>query len=332
MNLFLVTSPFQYICAVEARSHYKTENNILLLVEQPSEPGLSQQKKLVNENDWEHVIKIPRKNRTRNLPKVIKEIWKITNREQINNFFHAEYNGWRTKLLLRNLNIDKEVYFDDGTLTLHEYETLIRPKVPYERKRLLQDFLLKLRGCKPIGLLPQSKKLEVFTIFNIPNARHKIVNNSFSFLKSSYGYPNLYSKDSPIGFIGQGAIGHKRMKTIDEYISELKAFKKNYNKEIIYFPHRTETIEIKNRIIALGGITYHESEYPLEIELIDKKIKLSGLVGINSTAQYTAIFIYDGMPIYNIASELDLNSPNTSIITKRVYNTFKESGILDMNL
>lgn len=47
MNLFSVTSPFQYICAIEAKAHYKTKNNILLLVEQASELGLSQQEKIV---------------------------------------------------------------------------------------------------------------------------------------------------------------------------------------------------------------------------------------------------------------------------------------------
>ena len=197
MNLFLVTSPFQYICAVEARVHYKTEDNILLLVEQASEPGLSQQKKLVNENDWEHVIKIPRKNRTRNLPKVIKEIWEITNREQINNFFHAEYNGWRTKLLLRNLNIDKEVYFDDGTLTINEYEEEIRSKAIYSRKRFINDFTLKFQGITPIGELPQSVNLELFTIFDIENPEHVIVKNTLVELKKKVGSTELFDPTFP---------------------------------------------------------------------------------------------------------------------------------------
>ncbi|WP_199459500.1 glycosyltransferase 52 family protein [Vibrio owensii] len=331
MNLFLVTSPFQYICAVEARVHYKTEDNILLLVEQASEPGLSQQKKLVNENDWEHVIKIPRKNRTRNLPKVIKEIWKITNREQINNFFHAEYNGWRTKLLLRNLNIDKEVYFDDGTLTINEYEEEIRSKAIYSRKRFINDFTLKFQGITPIGELPQSVNLELFTIFDIENPEHVIVKNTLVELKKKVGSTELFDPTAPVGFIGEGAIGHKRRKTQEVYVEEVRTFALNHPQGVIYFPHRTETKEIKEAIKSIPNLTYHQSEYPLEIELVEKKIKLSKLIGALSTAQYTASLIYKDMPIYTIKTLTDMLPESIQKRCKRIEDAYAKHGITTIN-
>ena len=331
MNLFLVTSPFQYICAIEAKAHYKAKNNILLLVEQPSEPGLSQQKKLVNENEWDHVIKIPRKNRTRNLPKVIKEIWKITHKKQINNFFHAEYNGWRTKLLLRNLNIDKEVYFDDGTLTINEYEEEIRSKAVYSRKRFINDLALKLQGITPIGELPQSEKLELFTIFDIANPEHVIVKNTLTELKKKVGSTELFDPTSPVGFIGEGAIGHKRRKTQEVYVEEVRTFVLNHPQGVIYFPHRTEAEEVKEAIKSIPNLTYHQSEYPLEIELVEKKIKLSKLIGALSTAQYTASLIYKDMPIYTIKTLTDMLPESIQKRCKRIEDAYAKHGITTIN-
>ncbi len=327
MNLFLVTSPFQYICAIEAKAHYKAKNNILLLVEQPSEPGLSQQKKLVNENEWDHVIKIPRTNRTRNLPKVIKEIWIITQKKQINNFLHAEYNGWRTKLLLRNLNIDKEVYFDDGTLTINEYEEGIRSKAVYSRKRFINDLTLKLQGITPIGELPQSEKLELFTIFDIANPEHVIVKNTLTELKKKVGSTELFEPTAPVGFIGEGAIGHKRRKTQEVYVEEVRTFALNHPQGVIYFPHRTETEETKEAIKNIPNLTYHQSEYPLEIELVEKKIKLSKLIGALSTAQYTASLIYKDMPIYTIATSIEMLPENIQKRYQRIESTYAKHGI-----
>ncbi|WP_165312542.1 glycosyltransferase 52 family protein [Vibrio ziniensis] len=331
MNLFLVTSPFQYICAVEAKAHYKTKENILLLVEQSSELGLSQQEKVVHKSEWDHVITIPRKNRTRNLPKAIKKIRLITQKRNIERFFHAEYNGWRTKLLLKNLPINKEVYFDDGTLTINEYEEEIRTKTIYSRKRFFNDLLLRLQGVEPIGELPQSENLELFTIFDIEKPEHLIVKNTLVELKKKVGVTKLFDPNAPVGFIGEGAIGHKRRKTHEVYVEEVKNFAFNHPQGIIYFPHRTESQETREAIKAIPSLTYHHSEYPLEIELVEKKIQLSMLIGALSTAQYTASLIYDNMPIYTIKNSIDMLPEKIKKRCQRIEVAFAKHGILTIS-
>lgn len=334
MNLFLVTSPFQYICALEAKNSYETKNNILLLVNQESEPGITQQRKLLDTNEWDYIITIGRKNRSKVVPKAIKEIKKISHGKILENFFHAEYNAWRTKLLLRNLAINKEVYFDDGTLTIHEYEESIRLKTVFYRPRFIQDFVITLKGCKPIGRLSQSHNLELFTIFEISNPNHTIKRNTLTTLKTKQNIATLYNTSAPIGFIGQGAIGHKNRKTIEQYLEEITFFIKKQETGIIYFPHRTESSELRKEIKKISGVTYHDSELPLEIELIDKKIELSGLVGILSTVQYTATLLYKDMPIYNLSSNLVIKNPSLIIQKrdKRIRELFLNIGILDISI
>lgn len=335
MNLFLVTSPFQYICANEARVALKTKSNILVLVNQVSEPGITQQSKIVDLSTWDHVITIDRQSRTIRIPQTIKKVKSIIAHERIENFFHGEYKSWRTKLMLRNLPIDNEIYFDDGTLTINEYEESIRTKEAYYRPRFLQDLVVRLLGCKPIGKINQSKNLELFTIFDIPYPEHKITKNTLSTLKDKYNSESLYDPNAPIGFIGQGAIGHKRRKTIDAYINELNYFIRKHNKPIVYFPHRTESDELKSLILQMENVNYHVSDFPLEVEILEKRIKLSGLVGILSTAQYTALMLYPGMPIYNLHNENDTSFKMTDVVTKReerIFNLFAESNIINIDV
>jgi hypothetical protein len=303
MNLFLVTSPLQYICALEAKQFFHCEKSILLLVNQKSEHGLDQQKKLIIKNEWDHIINIERRNRSFSIPKAIKQIKKhISDGSPLERFFYAEYNAWWTKLLIRNLPIKKEVYFDDGTLTLAEYPKLILPKTEFYRPRLVQDLVVRLNGCQPIGRLPQSDDLEIFTMFSLQTGHVTIHTNHLDRLKQHYGHPELYDEQAPIGFIGQGAVGDKNQKSVNEYLSELSSIAHKTKKMIIYFPHRTERNEIREALENTDYITYHRSEYPLEIELIDKGLQLSALIGTFSTVMFTCRLLYPDMPIYTLSN------------------------------
>ncbi|HCE3213390.1 TPA: glycosyltransferase 52 family protein [Vibrio parahaemolyticus] len=303
MDLFVVTSPLQYVCALEAKEYFNSQNAILVLVNQKSALGLEQQHRLLNTQAWQHVITISRDNRSITVPNTIRQIRGILKGKPIQRFFYAEYNAWRTKLLIKNLPIEQEIYFDDGTLTLAEYPKFIFPKAEFFRPRWFQDFVVRLNGCKPIGRLKQSQNLEVFTMFNLNPTVHNIHKNTLQSLRKQYGKPNLYNEHAPIGFIGQGAIGDKYQKSVQQYLVELQTLAESANRKIIYFPHRTERNEVREKLEKEEHIIYHRSEYPLEIELIDKKIELSGFIGTYSTVMFTARLLYPELPIYTISND-----------------------------
>ncbi|WBA07868.1 glycosyltransferase 52 family protein [Salinivibrio kushneri] len=323
MNLFLVTSPFQYLCALEAKKHYKTKKNILFLVDQNSTRGIEQQGKIFNPCEWDHVITTTRKNRTINIPKAIKKIKKIIKGDKIDTFFYGEYNAWRTKLVVENFRIKKDVYFDDGTLTVCELPEFIETKMTYSRNRLFQDILLRLYGCKPTTRSLPRENLELFTIFDLNSNIVNIEKNTFSHLKAHYNHIDLFSEHAPIGFIGQGAVGHKGGQSVSSYIERVSQFAKSTKNGIVYFPHRTESNDVAEAIATIENVTYHRSTLPLELELIDKKIQLSCLYGMNSTAQYTASLFYPNMPIYNLIPPGESLSPRQ----ERIRIFYKESGI-----
>lgn len=320
MNIFLVTSPFQYICANEARFSYQTTNNVLILEINDSRTGISQLIDLVDTSDWEHIIYISSKSRTITTPRLIKKIIKLSTDGKFEHFFFAEYNSWRVNLIKRNINFLKHIYFDDGTATLFEYDENIKNKKAYHRPRVLQDFLVRMQGCQKIGKLEYNKSLEIFSIFDISDPVCNIQRNTLAELRKKIHAGQCYDSTAPVGIIGQGAVGEKGHISVSDYIEKIESISHNQD-AIIYFPHRSESAEVTNKIKLFKNIIYHHSEKPLELEIADKKIKLSHLYGIASTALYTMSIIYKEIPI----STFDIQNSKetrTSRISEYLQNHF----------
>lgn len=305
MNLFLVTSPFQYLCAEEAKKSYNTNNNILLLVEQPREPGISHLAHIYNENEWDHVIHVNRKQRSFSVPRAIKQAQKINPSQKFQHFFHGEYNAWRTKLILKNLDIETEVYFDDGSLTLSEYDRHIKTHNIFYRPRLVNDLVVRLQGLSAIGQLPMSKSLQLFTMFNINDPIVPIVQNKFKALRQRYGLnePSIFD-DSLALFLGQGSIECDGTKK-DNYIDLIKRFEKKAGKPILYAPHRTESQEVRELVKTIPNLTYHDSSFPIEIEIAEKGLSITDIGGVSSTALFSLKLIYPHIKIYTADQTAD---------------------------
>lgn len=301
MNVFLVTSPLQYICAEEALYAYGTNENILVIVEQNEASGIKHLRNVFNEDSWDTIIKVKSDQRTLNLPKIIKKINRLSGHKGIEHLFFGEYKSFRTRLLMKNLTCKKFVFFDDGMATLFDYYDYIHEKRDFTRKRLLQDIILRIQGCKPIGTMPFSEKLEIFTMFDIPDCVCKTTRNNLTIMRAVMKAHECYSPSAPIGFIGEGAIGDKFGKreqpSKKEYLQQLIDFRASTESTIIYFPHRTETDDVKQEVMKIDNLIYHNTELPLELEIATKKIKLSKLTGIASTALYTLSILYKEVPI-----------------------------------
>lgn len=290
MNVFLVTSPFQYICANEARVAYGSKNNLLVLIEQDNPIGKKQMEALFNEQDWDHVINYPRNNRTFITPKIIKTIDKLSN-GCLDTLFYSEYYAWRSKLIIRNLSFKKHVFFDDGTMTFFDYYDHIEPKSTFYRPRLLQDFQLRLQGIKPIGKLAFFENTEIFSIFKFPNCVTKYKENTLETLK--YHLEDQAIQLTPYDiFIGQGSVDEKDRISINEYIKLITSSMLDSNYPILYIPHRTESVHVSEQVKKLTGITYHQPNYPIEIELSKNNIDPNNIIGLSSTALYTLSKIY----------------------------------------
>lgn len=77
MNLFFVSSPFQLINAMEAISYYKCKNNILILREQENILAESHIDNIIEYNDWDTIIRLPKKSKPSIYPRLVSLLKKI---------------------------------------------------------------------------------------------------------------------------------------------------------------------------------------------------------------------------------------------------------------
>lgn len=296
MNVFVITSPFQYLCANEARMAYKTKINILVYVEQLSERGIKNMNQILDETLWDEIIKIPRTQRTFRIPRVIKKI--KSKKSHVERIFFSDYHSWRTNIFIKNFPDSKLVYFDDGSATLIEHENLIKPQKTYTRKRLFNDIMIYLQGLKPPRNVPYNNNLEIFTVFNIENDNCYIRKNEMLGIRETLNSRACFDETADIGFIGESNINARPdCIKLEDYIIELKKIIDNTQKSIIYFPHRMESKEVRETVSKLERIKYHDSTFPIELEIAKSQIKLSEIIGYSSTALYTLSIIYSEIPI-----------------------------------
>ena len=300
MNVFIVTSPFQYICANEARVAYQSTENLLVLIEQDNPTGQRQMASLLNENDWQHVMRFPRNKRTTVTPKIIKQILALS-QGQLDTLFYSEYFAWRSKLLIRNLPFKKHVFFDDGTMTFFDYYDHIETKAEYYRPRWLQDFQLRLKGIKPIGHLGYFDNTEIFSIFHFENCITTLRENNLAVLQDQIEQYSGNAKSQDV-FIGQGSVDEPGRISLSEYLDLIRAaITPDQPEPLLYIPHRTEAGHVTEQVKSLEGVQYHIPDFPIEIELMKAQVEPKTIIGLSSTALYTLSKIYPDANIQLIA-------------------------------
>lgn len=297
MNLFIATSPFQLICAIEAREHYKLKNNVLAITPQPIEKSQKQFDLLLKPSDWDSIIELPTRGKLITLPRFIRKIKKLG---CIDNIIYAEYESWRLNVMLSNINVKNEIMIDDGSLTIKIYETLLKDKGTFSRKKWAKDLILNIMGIKTNKIIKFRDNFELFSIFQFYKANIKTKLNKLDTLSESISQYKLFNPEAFAGFIGQGIVNEEHGIKLNAYIELLKSLYDLNKRSIIYFPHRSESIAVRTEIQKLPFIKYHDSEMPLEMEIYDKKIQLSSISGIYSTALYTLSLLYKDIPTYNI--------------------------------
>lgn len=299
MNLFLTTSPFQLICAIEAKKQYQTTNNILLIRDEKNPSAQQQIQLLLNSEDWDAIHVIGRKSKIWEARKIHSFLKKHNCTLQFEHFFFADYSAWRTNVILNNIHCKNEVMIDDGVGTLREFNDKIHPEIHVSRNKNSRDLLLKLCGLAPPRVIYPRTNFSFFTFFQLPLSNYPVKVNHLEVLKKNLNALEHFCPQSKAGFIGQGMVAEKGI-NLDYYVQLLTRLLKKHPQGIIYFPHRTEAAFVKERLLQVEGITYHDSRFPLELEIAKANLKLSAIYGIASTASITIQKIYTNIPVFDI--------------------------------
>jgi len=316
MNVYIINSPLQLLSAIEAKLHFKTKNDILVIMYCADERSKKQIDTILTLYKWPTIILLNRESKPFRIPKLIKSIQKYG--DTIDTLFASSAYNLNSQAVISNFPVDNICYIDDGMSFINFNEKYLKtssPEIP------LPNLLLRLSLlAQGISLKVDTNfidKLTVFTMLPIKNCTRPIVYNELPWLKSN----TKISKQTKIGFIGQAEIvGNKKHElSLNQHISFLTKIHQVTQSEIIYFPHRRENKDQLKALEKLSFVDLHNSKLPLELEVAIEGIGLSLLIGYTSTALYTMSHLYKTIEVYFIKPSAFMEQPKTSLLEVEDY-------------
>lgn len=277
-NLYVVSSPFQCISAIEAKTQLGLNNNNILVSINYLKDGKEnhlQMREILKLTNWDEIIEIgieKKRSKLFDYISVIKRLKKFT----FNYVFIGHFSQFQT-ILLSNLKIDKIYSIDDGvaTLQLHkgQLNPLLKEKISFSKKiKMLRYSLVMLKTSF------DKQRINYFTMFDI-NAYYgeNIIINKFEFMKSYF--INKTIDENSIYFLGQPMYddGCLSKENYILYLEKIKNYFMNKNKSMMYIPHRREvdieclkSLEDKNFMIKKTHTAIEV--YFLSLDILPKEI------------------------------------------------------------
>lgn len=325
-NLYVVSSPFQCINAIEAKVQLGLKNNILIAVyySHDGDEIALQMREVIKLSDWDEVIEVGlgrKRSKYLEYMSVIKKLKK----HSYDNVFVGHFAQFQT-VLLSNLSINNIYSIDDGLVTLKLHEEELNPNL---KSNIKLSKKIKMLRYSVFGLKTSfdKKRINYFTMFDLkPYYNESIVKNEFTFMKE-YSYANKRKDPNIVYFLGQpiyeyGVIEKRKYLEFIEFIKN--DFKKR-NIVVYYVPHRRES--------SLKDIETFEDEYfkikkiskSIEIYLLTADILPSAVYSFMSTALFSvkSIFNIDATAVY-LKKELLFKEQN---IIEDTYKELSNEGV-----
>lgn len=296
MNIFIVDSPFQLMCATEASNYFKSENNYLIIRETGEIRNQEQIDKILQYFPWDNIITVKYDKYTQFFKFLILVVkFKFY---RVDKLFIGEFRSDIMWIFINNLQLDSVFLLDDGSHTIdvqnNSFMNLdkINNNINKLKKNIVKLFLLKNID---------RKVLDLFTIYDFEKKYYgqRIIKNEFSFLQTRMLHQKRVEKDNIVYFIGSNMV-ENGMLDKEYFFSIMKKIKNYYttkNLKLMYIPHRREDhIKLKNLDIELEYFNL-----PIELEFLVTGKKPVHIASFASTALYTLKALYD---IKNIDSFL----------------------------
>ena len=320
-NLFIVRSPLQLINAIEAKAHFNTKKNILVILYNIGVNSL-QLETMLDKGDWDKVIEFDE----RKMTKQRKFLYHVRLIREIKAFnyiyvFSGDY-GTINRLIIANSNYKKLYLIDDGVLTIHLHSTILNPN---KQESISLSKKIKMLRYLLFGLQINIKgSINFFTCYNLtPHSNEEIVKNEYHYLQNKY--LNDLEKDKRLFLLGQNFLQTDILDNMT-YINYLKRIINYYQTDIIYVPHRTEIISDELKLMFNDSFKLQPSQGPIEMVFLMQKKYPKHIVSFNSSALFTLDKIFPNTTIDSIYIEVD----DCKRLKKRMeesYLFFKDTGV-----
>lgn len=273
MNTFLVMSPLQLINAAEARAHFRTENNTLIVLRNTTQGfPLSMFKKFIDKREWDRIYFLATYHDER-ITTLGKAHWFYLRQRQRRhlvklaatlgfneNLFVGNYNDPLTYYFSRALPHKKLYLVDDGTSTLEVNDA--RVKLAHERLPRL-NFVTREYASRAADNWAQA--LVFFSAYAFeprPSDTH-IPNRYEHFRKSIVAA----TASDEVWFLG-GPLATSGYLTEATYLRYLEQIRHYYrHKTFVYLPHSREPEESVAAIGRALGCEVRRYGLPVELAL-----------------------------------------------------------------
>jgi hypothetical protein len=292
-NIYFVSTPGQMLSAIEAQNHFKTKNNVLVILFFVVRDGknINQMFKLSELFPYDKLITYQNKSAKFYISfipflKIFKE-----------DSFHYLFFGFNTILYRRivaNIKFKELYYLDDGvhTITTHEdthndlNNTTRDEYKPFPKTLnfLKVRFIYAKHDLKADTYL---NNLNFFTVYNLKQYKNeKIIKHNFSYLRTLLIKNETI--DNTVYLLGQPLVEMVGVEQ-DIYNNHLKIIFKIYSAyKIVYIPHRLEIVheEIRKYIENNDNIDLFVPNEPIEFYFLNNNIYPMEVVSFITSALF----------------------------------------------
>lgn len=309
--LFIINSPFQALCAIEAINHFKIEEVHFLLFDEPSVKEMILP--IVNNRGAIHLI-VAKGNLTLSIVKALNTgTWK----EKFKTVFVGDYYSYSQYVaaIVKSKWGSNLFYLDDGNSTL-----LIAPPVSLKRGRSKRE--KKYYGFwNAISFIKNIKK-KLFSIYDLgKDCPLPVERNTFQSLTTTQttrkGIYVIGTNSVSISFNGYSY--PEKLTQLAKYLQTIYP-----NETVYYCPHRRDTNDYTDCINSLGWNLF-ETKYSVEIDFVQNRIYPLSVIGFGSTALLTLKKIYQNSDVKTIYMELESDSSNAEY--RSIESYYMNNGI-----
>ena len=278
MNVFLVMTPLQLINALEAKQHFGTTNNTLIVLRHSSLGyPISMFKRLIRAGDWDHIHFLSTFDAER-VEKLNLLYWHLLCARQrrrldrlaarlgpAEGMFIGQYHEPIARHFSNTLPYRTLYLIDDGTSTLEtndERHGRTRPRLPERLRAAFRDTLTGLRTR-------QAERVVFFSAYDIvPRTGDTLVKNHFTHFRQHIA---AVPQNDEVWFLGEplSLDGYVGKETYLETLALAQTFYRNAR--FVYLPHSREQRSDVAEIQAALGCEVRRYGLPVEVVLSGAK-------------------------------------------------------------
>lgn len=316
--LFIIGSPFQCLCMLEAIRHFDI-SDYSVMVAYCDKLSLDKIRTLLNEKGIAFEEK--------KIAHIVKDFIPMvfSKHKRYKNIFIGNYYRVIDEIvgILYAKRRYTLYYLDDGTQALSLFSDNPRKRYPsFKIGIVLQFYFLCLSWKKRIST-------NFFTIYDVKSSRMNIIHNSLSYLRPQ----NSISQQSVVIVGSNSSFLRFKDYSYFDYLNGLMDFiKRRWPDEIVYYcPHRRDRNNSLNQEWCYrNNVDYFEPEVSVEYDFVIKGINPFAIIGFTSNALYTLKSLYPSSEVHTVYYHVCDESADRE--TETIRQQMMKSGILSLNL